>query len=205
MSETGDSVPPSKLQTPTFTTNPRDLIKFNPTAFVAVNNGGSPTVQTQTLSTQLSLRLQALNASLGLDELQVSVQGTWDAAVFPMPGATALADLTLQLELVAGGVTKNIAVTVNKNLVDKTWAGALTITQQFLRDNGFIVPATGITDLLVNTTQTVSATAAYGNASSAITYLDVSASAVPEPGSGTLFLLGAALWGLNRIRQNRKS
>lgn len=205
MSETGDSVPPSRLQTPTLVTAPRDTIKFSPSAFVALTNGASTTV-TQTLSTQLSLTLQALNSSFGLNDLQVSVAGTWDEATFPMmSGATATADLALQLQLISGGITENLSFNnVTKNLVDKTWAGSLSVTREFLNDK-FAAPATGLAELLIRTTQTVSATAAFGSASSAITYLDVSASAVPEPSSASLLLIGAAVLGLACRRQKNKS
>jgi len=202
MEESGDSVPPSQLQTPTLVTVPRDTIKFSPSAFVAVTNGASSTV-TQNLSTQLTLTLQALNPSLGLDELQVSVAGTWDEAVFGMPGASATAALTLQLDLISGGITKNLNITVDKN-PNKTWAGSLTVNRQYLIDN-FFAPSSGLADLFIRTTQTVSATAAFGSASSAITYLDVSASAVPEPSSAGLLLVGVAVLGLNRRRQKTKN
>jgi len=198
LQEEGDSVPPTILQTPTLVTTPRDTIKFSPSAFVAVTNAAATTV-TQILSTQLSFTLQALAPSNGLDALQVSVAGTWNEVAFTMPGATATAALSLQLDLISGGVTKNLNIAVTKDL-SGTWAGSLTVTRQFLNDN-FTVPATGLTELLIRTTQTVSATAAYGNASSAITYLDVSASAVPEPSSASLLLVGAAVLGLARRRQ----
>lgn len=204
MQEDGDSVPPSKLQPPTLVTSPRDTIKFSPSAFVALTNGFATTV-TQTLSTQLSFALQARDPSFGLDELQVSVAGTWDEAAFGMPGATALAALTLQLELISGGVTKNLgSIGLTKNLVSKTWAGSLTVTRQFLNDN-FTVPASGLAELIIRTTQTVSASAAYGSASSAITYLDVSASAVPEPSSASLLLVGAAVLGMARRKPKIQS
>lgn len=203
MQESGDSVPPSRLQIENFelVTSPRDTIKFYPSNFVVVENNG-PITETSVLSTQLSLTLQALNPSFGLDELQVSVAGTWDEVLFTS-GATALAGLTLQLDLISGGITKNLNITVDKN-PNKTWAGSLTVNREYLIDN-FLAPASGLADLIIRTTQTVSATATFGNAGSAITYLDVSASAVPEPSSAGLLLVGASLLGLTRRRRNRPS
>jgi hypothetical protein len=201
MSETGDSVPPSQLQVPELISDSRDTIKFRPTTFIAITNGTSATIQSNSLSTQLDLQLQGL-PDLALEELQISVAGSWGVSTYPVTGSFAEAGLSLQFDLIFGGVTKNFIVPITQNA--GTWAGLFTVTPQILADN-FVVPLGGIRDLRIITTQTVTASAAFGDASSGINYLDISAKAVPEPGSSTLFLLGAALWGLNRIRQNRKS
>lgn len=204
MSETGDSVPPSRLEDPRLLPAPNDTIKFKPSAFVAIMNTGSSTPQTQTLSTQLSLTLQSLSPSLALEELTISVAGTRDLFTSPFapPGITpvASADLALQFDLIFGGVTKNFIVPITQSS-SSTWAGIFTVTQQTFAEN-FVVPAGGITDLIIRTTQTVSATAAYGNASSGIDFLDITAKAVPEPNSATLFLVGAAFLNLMRRQRN---
>ena len=201
MNETGELVPPSRLETPTLVVSPNDTIKFSPSAYVVVENTGSNPVSS-TLSTKLALSLESV-AALGLGELNVSVAGTWGSQLYlPAPTGSATVGLSLQLDLVFGGVTKNFVVPVTQNLVDKTWAGSLAITQQVLRDN-FVVPAGGILQLGVTATPTVTANATYANARSAITYLDISAKAVPEPGPGSLLVAGAIALGLARILHRR--
>ena len=199
ITETGALVPPSKLEPPTLITNPQDLIKFTPSAYVVVENNGA-TTETSVLSTQLALSLESV-AGLALDQLSVSVAGTWDSNLYRPTGSTLVA-LSLNLDLVFGGVVRNLVVPITQNLVDKTWAGSLTLTQQFLNDN-FAVPANGIQQLGITATPTVSATATYANARSAITYLDISAKAVPEPAASSLFLAGAAVMGLARTLRRR--
>ena len=201
ISETGDLVPPSKLENPTLITSPQDTIKFIPSAYVVVENNGA-TTETSVLSTMLALSLESVSG-LALDELSVSVAGTWASTLYrPSPSGSFTVGLALNLDLVFGGVTRNFIVPVTQNLVDKTWAGSLTITQQFLNDN-FAVPSNGILQLGITATPTVTATATYANARSAITYLDISAKAVPEPGSSSLLLTGACVLGLARALRRR--
>lgn len=198
MSETGASVPPSLLQEPVLSTAPVDTIKFNPSAFVVVENNG-PSTDSSVLSSQLFVSLQSLQ--LSLDELTISVAGTWASTLY-RPAGQADVGLSVNLDLVFNNVTKNLTVEVAKDLVNKTWAGSLTVTQQFLKDN-FIVPAQGIQQLGVTVTSTVNATATYANARSGITYLDLSVKAVPEPASSSLVLIGAAMLGLARTFRRR--
>lgn len=199
ISETGALVPPSKLESPTLVTSPQDTIKFIPSAYVVVENNGA-TTETSVLSTQLALSLESVSG-LALQELNVSVAGTWGSTLYRLSGSTTVS-LALNLDLVFGGVTRNLVVPVSQDLVNKTWAGSLTVTQQFLSDN-FTVPADGIQQLGITATPTVTATATYANARSAITYLDISAKAVPEPGSSSLLLAGAAVLGVARTFRRR--
>ena len=200
ISETGALVPPSKLETPTLVTSPQDTIKFIPSAYVVVENNG-PVTETSVLSTQLALSLESVSG-LALQELSVSVAGTWGSTLYNPSLGSTIVGLSLNLDLVFGGVTQNLVVPVTQDLVAKTWAGSLTVTQQFLNDN-FAVPANGILQLGVTATPTVTASATYANARSTITYLDISAKAVPEPGSSSLLLAGAAVWGWIRALRRR--
>jgi len=200
ISETGALVPPSKLESPTLVTSPQDTIKFIPSAYVVVENNG-PATETSVLSTQLALSLESV-AGLALDELSVSVAGTWGSTLYNPSLGSTIVGLSLNLDLVFGGVTQNLVVPVTQDLVNKTWAGSLTVTQQFLNDN-FAVPDEGILQLGLTATPTVTATATYANARSTITYLDISAKAVPEPGSGSLLIAGAAVLGLARTLRRR--
>lgn len=197
MKETGELVPPSKLEPPSLYTIPRDTIHFSPSAYVAVESTG-PTSATSTLSTQLALTLQSLG-SLGLSELNVAVAGTWATTLYLGSGSASV-DLGLQLDLIMGGITRNFIVPISRNMVDNTWAGSLTVTQQMLNDS-FSVPSTGILEIGVAATPVVSATATYANARSAITSLDLSAKPVPEPGPGSLLLVAiVVLLLVRRVR-----
>lgn len=200
MSETGPSIPPSVLQTPSFITNPTDAIKFSPSAFVVVENQG-PDARTSSLSSQLKFDLQALT-STSLEELKFSVTGTWGSGTYEdSPVGSADVGLAVNLRLVFGGVVGNFAIPVTKNV--ETWAGNLSITQQFLDQN---LPAAVIGQLnQITADSQVTASATWAWARSQITYLDVSAKPVPEPGSSSLLLAGMALWGLCRSFRRRVS
>lgn len=199
ISETGELVPPTKLEAPTLVTAPQDTIKFSPSAFAVVENNG-PVTETSVLSTALRFMVQSVSGN-PLDQLSFAVAGTWAKTIYLTAGSAEVG-LALNLDLILNGVTKNFVVPVTQDLVQKTWAGSLTMTRQFLQDN-FVVPANGITELTIQANSTVYATATYASARSAITYLDISAKAVPEPAVGSLVLVGAALTGMARTLRQR--
>lgn len=201
MSETGANVPPSNLETPKLYTNPYDSIQYKPSAFVAVESQLG-TLETKTVSSTLFLTTLA-TASIPMNKLMIDLAGTYYASPIPGPGSSVL-DTSLSLDPIKftiGSETKTWtpAMNVTRNTVDQTWGGHLEITQSDLRSL-FNLPSLQVTQLKIESTATVSATAQWGNANSYLTFLSFSVQPVPEPTITSLFLLAGILCLRKRVK-----
>jgi len=195
MSEAGANIPPSNLETPSLYTNPYDAIQFKPSAFVAVESQLG-TLETKTVSSTLFLTTLA-TASIPMNKLMIDLAGTYYESAIPGPGSSVLAT-TLSLDPIKftiGGSTKTWTPSMNvtRNTVDKTWGGRLEVTQNDLRTL-FNSPSLEVTQLGIESTATVSATAQWGSANSYLTFLSFSVQPVPEPSTMSLCLLAGLLF-----------
>ena len=85
LTEEGPNVPPSNLQEPSLFTNPRDTIRFEPSAFVAVESQlGS--LETASLTSTLSFLVQA-TAALPMEKLIIDLTGTYAEHPVTFPGS----------------------------------------------------------------------------------------------------------------------
>ena len=202
MSEKGANVPPSNLEAPTLYTNPYDSIQFKPSAFVAVESQLG-TLETKTVSSTLFLTTLA-TASLPLNKLMIDLAGTYYESAIPGPGSSVLASsLSLDpIKFTIGSETKTWTPTmsITRNTVDRTWGGHLEVTQNDFRTL-FNTPSLQVTQLGIESTATVSATAQWGNANSYLTFLSFSTQPIPEPNTMSLCLLA----GLIAIKKRTKT
>jgi len=199
LKEEGPNVPPSNLQSPSLFTNPRDTIRFAPSAFVAVESQlGS--METASLSSTLSFLVQA-TAALPMEKLFIDLSGTYAehslASAISGEAASSVLATSLSLEPIQftiGGVTKtwSPALNVLRNTSDQSWSGSLEITKADLRAL-FNAPTMDVTQFEIQSVATVSATAQWGNASSYLTTLSFGVQPIPEPSTTTLCLLGVLL------------
>ena len=190
MSEFGANVPPSNLDLPTLITNPHDTIKFRPSAFLTLESNG-PVKESSSLASELTFTLQSLGG-LAIQELQVSVSGSYATTLFSMPGAEANVGLSLALDLTYGTTVRNMIVPVVKDSSNFSWSGVMTLNQADL--NGFFSPPTmEIQQLTIRASPTVSAEALYANARSQINYLDFTVVPVPEPSALHLMLVSLGI------------
>jgi len=204
LTEEGPNVPPSNLQDPSLFTNPRDTIRFAPSAFVAVESQlGS--LETASLTSTLSFLVQA-TAALPMERLIIDLTGTYAEHPLTFPGAgTPVLSTSLSLDPIQikiGGETKtwNPALNVLRNTNDQTWSGNLVITKADLRTL-FNAPTMDVTQFEIQSVATVSATAQWGNASSYLTTLSFGVEPIPEPSTTSLFLLA----GLLALRKRKVS
>lgn len=201
MSETGPNVPPSNLETPTLYTNPNDAIQFKPSAFVAVESQLG-TLETRTMTSSLAFTAFATRG-LALEKLTIDLAGTYYESAFA-GGGTSVLQTSLSLDPVkftVGGTTKTWTPSFNvtRNTVDRTWGGRLEVTQSDLKSL-FNSPSLQVTQLGIESTATVAATAQWGNANSYLTFLSFSVQPIPEPTTTSLFLLAGILCLRKRVK-----
>lgn len=205
LKEEGPNVPPSNLQSPSLFTNPRDTIRFVPSAFVAVESQlGS--METASLSSTLSFLVQA-TAALPMEKLFIDLSGTYaehslGSAITGGASPVLATSLSLEpIQFTIGGVTKtwSPALNVLRSTSDQTWSGSLEITKADLRAL-FNAPTMDVTQFEIQSVATVSATAQWGNASSYLTTLSFGVQPIPEPSTTSLCLWGVLL-GLKKRRK----
>ena len=195
MSEFGANVPPSNLDLPTLITNPHDTIKFRPSAFLTLESNG-PVKESSSLASELTFTLQSLGG-LAIQELQISVSGSYATTLFSMPGAEANVGLSLALDLTYGTTVRNVIVPVVRDSSNFSWSGVMTLNQADL--NGFFSPPTmEIQQLTIRASPTVSAEALYANARSQINYLDFTVVPIPEPSALHLMLVSLGIGWLRK-------
>jgi len=186
ISEKGAYVPASSLDTPTLVTNPYDGISFRPSAFVAVESQLG-TVETKTVSSELEFLLSAKSAN-SLGQLTIHVAGMYYENPLNVPGASPYVTTSLSLSPInftIGGVTRSLVPNFQVNRNNGLWSGMVSLSRS---DIGalFNSPAMQISELKLNTTASVSATAQYATANSYLTDLSFVAQAIPEPSVGSL-------------------
>jgi len=200
MTEFGANVPPSSLDLPTLITNPYDTIKFRPSTFLVVESNG-PVRESSSLSSELSFTLNSL-AGLAIQEIKISVTGTYATTLFSNPAADASVGLSLALDLTHGTTVWNRVVPIVKDPTNLSWSGILTLSQADL-NSYFSPPSMEIQQLSIRATPTVTADALYANARSQINYLDFTVVAIPEPGSWQLVLAALSMGLLVRKRKTK--
>lgn len=206
MSETGDNVPPSNLENPTLITNPKDGITFHPSAFVVVESQLG-TLDTKTLSSQLEFILAA-KPSFTLGDLTINVAGTFSKKTYSIGGniPTATNSLSLNpINFTIGGVTKILspALQVVGDVDTGTWSGSVSLSAADFRTL-FSSPTMQISEMRINSTATVSATAQYATATSYLTDMSFVVTAIPEPTSFALLCISSLVPFLLRKKLNLK-